>query len=71
MKYFSFLYMPSVIKLCKVLLTFYVEFYVLINYVIITVLVSIYLCRIEVVQRLSNTNAHMENIQRYAKCLNV
>jgi len=63
--------MPSVIKLCKVLLTFYVEFYVLVNYVIITVLVSIYLCRIEVVQRLSNTNAHMENIQRYAKCLNV
>jgi len=63
--------MSSVIKLCKVLLTFYVEFYVLVNYVIITVLVPIYHCRIEVVQRLSNTNAYMENIQRYAKCLNV
>jgi len=61
--------MTSVIKLCKVLLTFYVEFYVLVNYVIITVLVLIYFCHIEVVQRLSNTN--MENIQRYAKCLNV
>lgn len=48
-----------------------VRFYALINYVILTVSVSIYLRRIEILQHLSSTDARMENIQHCAKCLNV